>query len=224
MTLLEIVAALLLLSALFGYANHNYVKLPHTIGLLTMGITASLVIVAIEWLWPSLQIGGTVRPLLTSIDFRAVLLDGFLSALLFAGAVHVDLAEIAQRKWTICILATVGVLISTFFVGLCIWLLGSILGAGIPFIWALVFGALISPTDPVAVLSLMKTVRVPASLHAKIAGESLLNDGVGVVVFTIVLALAAPGGHGEASGAADVIRLFLVEAVGGALLGLLTAP
>ena len=222
MTLLEIIATLLLLSALFGHLNHNYLKLPHTIGLMTMGISASLVIVAVEWLWPRMHIGETVRPLLVSIDFRAVLLDGFLSALLFAGAVHVDLAEITQRKWTIGILATVGVLISTFVVGLLIWLLGSLLGANIPFIWALVFGALISPTDPVAVVSLMKTVRVPASLHATISGESLLNDGVGVVLFTIVVALAAPAGHGEAMGVYDAIRLFVVEAVGGATLGLLT--
>ena len=118
--------------------------------------------------------------------------------LLFAGAVHIDLEELAQRKWAIGIMATLGVMTSTFLMGGMMYFLMQMVGTPIPFIWALVFGALISPTDPVAVLGLLKTVKIPPLLKAKVAGESLFNDGVGVVVFTIMVAIATGGGgHGE---------------------------
>jgi CPA1 family monovalent cation:H+ antiporter len=148
-------------------------------------------------------------------------MEGFLSALLFAGAVHIDLSEIAARKWAITLMATVGVLISTFLVGGAIWFVARFLEFDLPFIWALVFGALISPTDPVAVLGILKTVHVPPLLSAKIAGESLFNDGVGVVIFTIMVALALGTGHGAGEfGAIQVAGLFIAEAFGGAALGL----
>ncbi|MDH3742384.1 MAG: sodium:proton antiporter, partial [Hyphomicrobiales bacterium] len=145
-----------------------------------------------------------------------------LSLLLFAGAVHVDLEEMAQRKWAIGIMATFGVVISTFLVGTVMYYIMQFAGVPIPFIWALVFGSLISPTDPVAVLGLLKTIKIPPLLKAKIAGESLFNDGVGVVVFTIMVAIAlgSGGGHGEEVNALTVIRLFLGEALGGAVLGI----
>ncbi len=223
MTLLEIIASLLVLSGLFGLINYRILKLPHTIGLVVVALVASLIIVGLEALKPDLGISDNVLILLKSIDFRKVLLEGFLAALLFAGAVHVDLSDIAENKWAIALMATIGVMISTFVVGGLMWLVAGWLDFNLPFIWALVFGALISPTDPVAVLSILKHVKVPRLLQAKIAGESLLNDGVGVVVFTILVAIAmgtqAPGG-GEI-GTAAVVKLFALEAFGGAVLGLI---
>ena len=222
MTILDIIAVLLVLSALFGYLNHRFLRLPHTIGLVVIALFASGVIVLADVAWPGLGVGTAMRAMLTSIDFKEVLLEGLLSALLFAGAVHVDLSEIRRRKWAIGLMASLGLLLSMFVIGSAMWVLAQIIGVELPFIWALVFGALISPTDPVAVLGLMKRVSVPPLLQAKIAGESLFNDGVGVVVFTIMVALATgSAAHGGADvGALEVIRLFAVEALGGAVLGL----
>ncbi|MEL7544109.1 MAG: sodium:proton antiporter, partial [Pseudomonadota bacterium] len=199
--------------------------LPHTIGLMLIALAASLGVVAIDAIRPDFGLGETARQALTRIDFHAALMEGFLSALLFAGAVHVDLSKIAARKWAIALMATLGVVVSTFIVGTGVWLLASLFGIPLPFIWALVFGALISPTDPVAVLAILKRVKVPPLLEAKISGESLFNDGVGVVVFAILLALATGAGtHGgevaEPIGAAQILSLFLWEAIGGAVLGL----
>ena len=196
MTLLDIIALLLTLSALFGYANHRWLKLPHTIGLVVIGLVASATIVLADFLFTGLSMGDTVRGALNSIDFHEALMHGFLSALLFAGAIHIDLSELASRKWAISLMATLGVLLSTFMIAAVMALLGGLFGIELPFIWWLVFGSLISPTDPVAVLGILKTVHVPPLLRAKIAGESLFNDGVGVVVFTVMLAIAGVGGHG----------------------------
>ncbi|MDP6815725.1 MAG: sodium:proton antiporter, partial [Alphaproteobacteria bacterium] len=138
----------------------------------------------------------------------------------FAGALHVDLAQLARRRWAIASMASGGLLLSTVLIGLGIWLAFDLFGQPLPLIYCLLFGALISPTDPVAVLSILKTAKVPASLEAKIAGESLFNDGVAVVVFIIILALAT-GGGGD-TGIVEVAVLFLREAVGGAVLGLIT--
>ncbi|MGI9521803.1 MAG: cation:proton antiporter [Hyphomicrobiaceae bacterium] len=221
MTLLDILAILLGLAAVFGYVNHRFLKLPHSIGLVVIALLASGAILALDTLVPGLKIGATVRKLLVDIDFHDVLMEGFLSALLFAAAVHIDLSEIAARKWAITLMATIGVLISTFLVGGAFWSVAQYLGFDLPFIWALVFGALISPTDPVAVLGILKRVHVPPLLRAKIAGESLFNDGVGVVIFTIVVALATSTGHGASElGPLQVTGLFIAEAFGGAALGL----
>ena len=222
MTILDILAVLLGLSALFGYLNHRFIALPHTIGLMVIALVASCGVLALDMVWPNLGVGPTVRGVIKGIDFYETLMEGFLSALLFAGAVHVDLSKIAQRKWAIGLMASVGVLTSTFIVGGAIWFVSEWLSTPLPFIWALVFGALISPTDPVAVLSILKRVRVPPLIEAKITGESLFNDGVAVVVFSILLAIATgSGGHGQDIGAIDVVQLFLLEALGGALLGAL---
>jgi CPA1 family monovalent cation:H+ antiporter len=221
MSIFSIGAILVGLSALFGYINHRFLHLPHTIGLVVIALAASLSIIGFDLIEPSVQIGQRVTGVLRQIDFNETLMHGMLSFLLFAGALHADFAALKARRLTIGVMAVLGTLISTFVVGAVMWFLLGLFDLELPFIWALVFGALISPTDPVAVLSLFKTVEVPDTLQAKMAGESLFNDGVGVVVFTVVVAIALAGGeHGGNMGAADIIELFVTEAVGGAVLGL----
>lgn len=221
MTLFEIGAMLLGLSAVFGFINHRILKLPHTIGLVVIALLASGMIVVIDLMMPGFGISGAITRTIRQIEFDDTLLKGMLSFLLFAGAVHVDLDELAQRKWAIGLMASLGVLTSTFLIGGGIWAFLAMIGQPVAFVWALVFGALITPTDPVAVLGLLKTVKIPPLLKAKIAGESLFNDGVGVVVFTIVLAFAVGSGgeHGADLGVLGIARLFLLEAGGGLVLG-----
>ena len=219
-TPLPLLATLLTLAALFGLANARLFRLPHTAGLVVLGLAASAAVAALDAAAPTLSLDPSTRAILAAIDFRALLLDGFLSALLFAGAIHVDLAEVAQKKLAVAVLATVGVLISTAVAGLATFAAARALGQTLPLIWALTFGALISPTDPVAVLALLKTVRVPASLHAKLAAEALFNDGVGIVLFTVILGMAT--GSGDGPGLPEAAKLFLLEAVGGVALGLAT--
>ena len=221
MSIFEIGAFLIGLSAFFGYVNHRFMHLPHTVGLVVMALAASLTLILIEFLSPGMQLLETVTNVLEQIDFHETVMHGMLSFLLFAGAMHVDFSVFRSRLLAIGLMATLGILISTFIIGWAMWLLLNFFGIDIPFSWALVFGALISPTDPVAVLGLFKTVKVPESLEAKMAGESLLNDGVGVVVFTIVVAIAVGGdAHDGGIGVLSVLELFAYEAVGGAVLGL----
>jgi len=239
LSLFEIAALLLVLSAVLSWLNRAYIKLPHTIGLLVMALIASFAIIALEALVPSLQVYETLSGAIGQIDFNETLMKGMLGFLLFAGALHVDFGKLKDAKWAIGSMATFGVVLSTFIVGTGFYFIAKLLGINLPFIWALVFGSLISPTDPVAVLSILKSVKMPKALEAKIAGESLFNDGVGVVVFTIIVAIAAGtsgdhawtqtimlagpaeaagGGHGGV-GVLDVIELFVVDAIGGAILG-----
>ncbi len=240
LSLFEIAALLLVLSALLSWLNRAYLKLPHTIGLLVMALFASFILMALEAFVPTLGLTDAVQSALGQIDFNETLMKGMLGFLLFAGALHVDLGKLRDAKWAIGSMATFGVVLSTFIVGTGFWGLTKLFGLDVPFIWALVFGSLISPTDPIAVLSILKTVKMPKSLETKIAGESLFNDGVGVVVFTLILAIAmgsGAGGHalfgefqlagpimaaapaGGSIGILDVIELFVVDAVGGAVLG-----
>jgi CPA1 family monovalent cation:H+ antiporter len=240
LSLFEIVALLLVLSAILSWVNRAYLKLPHTIGLLVMALLASFILMAMEIVFPSIGLTDTMQSMLGQIDFNETLMKSMLGFLLFAGALHVDFAKLRDAKWAIGSMATFGVVLSTFIVGTGFWGLAQLLGIELPFIWALVFGSLISPTDPVAVLSILKTVKMPKSLETKIAGESLFNDGVGVVVFTLIVAIAVGGtgeGHallshefqlagpimaataGASIGVLDVIELFVVDAIGGAILG-----
>ena len=221
LSLFEIASLLLALSAFFGWINHVFFKLPHTIGLLVISLFASLSMLLAEQFYPSLGLTTTFQSIIGQIDFYSTVMEGMLAFLLFAGALHVNFEKMADQKWPILLMATFGVVLSTFIVGTGFWLLAGLFGISIPFAWALVFGALISPTDPVAVLSLLKSVDIPQTLEAKIAGESLFNDGVGVVVFTIVVAIAVGEGQGGVD-FAHIAELFVVEAIGGAILGLLT--
>ena len=209
-------AIALALAALFGYVNHRWMRLPHTIGLVIIALLVSIAVLALDALVPRLGFQAAVRGALQQIDLHEALMKGMLSFLLFAGALHVDLDDLMSQKWAIASMATAGVLISTFLVGFTVYGVVGLVGLEVPLVYCLVFGALIAPTDPVAVLGILKTLKVPDSLKAKIAGESLFNDGVGIVVFTILAAIAA----GHAVTAVDVAGLFLREAVGGALLGL----
>ena len=212
------IATLLGLAAIIGYINHRFLHLPRTIGLVLIAMAASLIALAIDALIPGWGVGPGFRAVLVDIDFSDTLMQGMLGFLLFAGALHVDLGHLAKRGWAIAALATGGLLVSTGIVGVGIWFVFNLTGLNIPLIYCLLFGALISPTDPVAVLGILKTVKVPASLEAKIAGESLFNDGVGVVIFVILLAMATSGGNALTLG--DITFLFLREALGGAALGL----
>ena len=229
LSIFEICALLLVLSGLFSWINVVFVKLPHTIGLLVIALIASMVMLGLELVFPAIGLTDSLQSAIGQIDFNETLMKGMLAFLLFAGALHVDMAFLRSEKWAIGLMATFGVLLSTFIVGTGFFFLAKLLGLNLPFIWALVFGALISPTDPVAVLSILKTVNMPHKLEAKIAGESLFNDGVGVVVFSIILAIAVSTmGHGDMAHGGDhhgaitafgVAELFIVEAVGGAILG-----
>jgi len=217
------IATLLCLAAFFGYINHRWLKLPRTIGLVIIALFASLAAVGIDQLVPGWGVGPGLRAELIEIDFSATLMEGLLSFLLFAGALHVDLNALAARKWAIGVLATLGLLLATTIVGTTMWLVFDAVGVGIPFIYCLLFGALISPTDPVAVLGILKSAKVPPRLEAKIAGESLFNDGVGVVIFTVLLGLVGAQSVGtQESVIVDAVILFAEEALGGILLGLLT--
>ena len=221
-SLFTAIGAVITLAAVFGYLNHRFLRLPPTIGLLVIALVASLGTIGIDAVVPSLGIGDAVRAAILGIDFHEVLMKGMLSFLLFAGALHVNLGDLLSRKWAIGSMATVGVVLSTFMVGFAVYGIAQALALPVSLIYCLVFGALIAPTDPVAVLGILKTVKVPASLQAKIAGESLFNDGVGVVVFIIMAAIAVDTGHGGSIGALDVVILFVQETLGGAALGLAT--
>ena len=221
-SLFTAIGAVITLAAVFGYLNHRFLRLPPTIGVVVIALVASLGTIGIDAVVPSLGIGGAVRTAILGIDFHEVLMKGMLSFLLFAGALHVNLGDLLSRKWAIGSIATVGVVLSTFLVGFAVYGVTQALGLPLALIYCLVFGALIAPTDPIAVLGILKTVKVPASLQAKIAGESLFNDGVGIVVFIIMTAIAVGSAHGGSITALDVVILFVRETLGGAALGLAT--
>ena len=223
MTILDILAVLLFFCAVFGFVNERFLKLPHTIGLVLIALVASLAINGVQLLFPALRIADDAGAVLKALSFKEVLLDGFLSALLFAGALQVDLSEAAKRRSVIITMATLGTIISTMLVALAIWLAAPFLGVQMPFLWAALFGALISPTDPIAVIAIMKSAKVPATLRAEMAGESLLNDGVGVVLFTLLIGMVGDTAPQVPSAiAVHAASLFVQEAIGGALLGVVT--
>jgi len=215
MKLFNILAILITISAVFSYINHRTIRLPNTIGVMLIALLGSLVLILLGPL--SLGLKESTRQLLNSIDFDETLLHGMLSFLLFAGALHIDLSDLYQQRRIISLLATVGVVGSTFIIGAAAWWILGLLGVELSFIFCLLFGSLISPTDPIAVLSILKKAGVPKSLEVKISGESLFNDGVAVVVFLVLLKLATGS---EPVSVWTVSRLFAVEAVGGIAYGL----
>lgn len=214
MSLFDILALLITLTAIFSYINHRYLRLPLTIGVMLIGLIMSLGLLALKPL--GLDLTSQANIILEEIDFNQTLMHGMLSYLLFAGALHVNLTDLAEQKWLIATLATLGVLVSTTIIGVLLWLLLDLINIDLPFLYCLVFGALISPTDPIAVLGILRTVHAPKSLETKITGESLFNDGIGVVVFILISGFAF--GETDITPGA-VIAFFLKEALGGVIFG-----
>lgn len=215
MSLMNTIALLTTLAAIFSYVNHRFIKLPTTIGLMLITLLMSLGLILSGALGLGLEAGA--KQVIAQIDFSQTLMHGMLSFLLFAGALHVNLDNLLQQKWVIGICATVGVLCSTFLVGIATFYILGWLGLALPLIACLIFGSLISPTDPIAMLGLLKQANAPKSLETKIAGESLFNDGIGVVIFVVLFELFT-GAHAFAWG--HVGKLLALEAVGGLILGL----
>lgn len=216
MAALNTFALIISLAALFSYINHRYLRLPTTIGLMLIGLCLSLLLLLLGSVgWPGIT--QLARDVVGQVDFNLTLMQGMLSFLLFAGALHVNINDLAQQKGIISILATVGVVLSTALIGGALYLLAAALDNALPLIYCLLFGALISPTDPIAVLGILRQAGAPKTLEAKISGESLFNDGVGVVVFIALLGIATGG---EQASAAELLLLFVGEAIGGVLLGL----
>ncbi len=196
MTPFQITAVVITLSALFGYLNVRFLKLPNTIGLMIIAIVFSSVLFLARWMFPETSFAADFATnILEKIKFGDLLLDVMLGFLLFAGAMHTNFDQLKVQRWPVLIFATLGVLASTFMVGFLVWWIFGLLGIQLKFIHCLLFGALISPTDPIAVLGILKQAGVPKKLETKIVGESLFNDGVGVVVFATIFSIATGGGH-----------------------------
>lgn len=216
--LFEIIAILITLAALFSYVNHRLLGLPTTIGLMILAMVLSTALIIAGTFVPSVR--DAAEAMLESIDFDETLLHGMLGYLLFAGALHINLDDLARHKLVIGTLASIGIVISTALVGGATWCILRLVGMPVDLIYCLLFGALISPTDPIAVLGILKSLAAPKDLETKIAGESLFNDGVGVVVFLALLGFAGAGHGEEPVGLSSVAMLFLKEVVGGAVFGL----
>jgi CPA1 family monovalent cation:H+ antiporter len=216
MTLFQTFSILIVLSALFAYINFRYLKLPATIGLMLIALIASLVLFLIGTLFP--EILSDVAVFIKGFDFSELLLGSMLSFMLFAGAIHINIEDLRKEKISIIAFSTISVVLSTFIIGNIMYYILPLFGLNIPLISCLLFGSLISPTDPIAVLGILKSVKVPKSLETKIAGESLFNDGVAVVVFITIWETAKSP---EIPGFIEIAKLFLQEAVGGMLLGFL---
>lgn len=222
MELYSLAAVILGISALASVFNARILRLPETIGLMATGLLASVVFLLFGLAFPSV-----VTPICHSaaaFDFSGFVLDFALGFLIFAGAFGADSEAMQRDRWPILIFATLGILLSTMIVGVLVFGIVQMLGmSAVPFLHCLLFGALISPTDPIAVLAILKGTAVPRSLQADIAGESLLNDGVAVVVFLTILQMAGGGGDHAGGGShgsvAQVLILFTREVIGGILLG-----
>jgi CPA1 family monovalent cation:H+ antiporter len=216
MGLFEITTAVIVLTAVFSYLNSRYVGLPTTIGVMAISLGASLLLLGLGEVWPGAR--NQAAGLLRHIDFNKTLLHGMLAFLLFAGAQHIELADLLAEFTPVALLAAVGTVASMFLVAGLTWLAMHAGGVALPFAWCLLFGALVSPTDPIAVIGIMRQVGVPPVLQTQIAGESLFNDGVGVVLFSVLLTTVG----GEAPpGAWRVIGMVLEQSLGGIGVGLL---
>ena len=210
-------AIVVVAAALLAYCNHRFLRLPHVIGLTVMGAVVSILLIVTDRLIPGMNLADAIDHLLARVNFSQTLMQGMLSFLLFAGALHVDLDELKKGWLAVLLLSTLGVMLSTLIVAAAFFVLTAFVGLPTPFIWCLVFGALISPTDPVSVLGILRRLAVPPSLQATVAGESLFNDGVGVVIFTILLSAAVTGADFSFL---EGLKLFAIEAGGGIVVGL----
>ena len=214
MDIFAITTVLIVLSALFGYINARFLKMPNTIGLMSITILFTLVVIALSFF--GIDLVEEEKEFILQIDFQTVLLDGMLSFLLFAGALHTSFQQLKVQRKPILAFATLGTIISTFIVGVFIYYLLDFINLKVDFLYCLLFGALISPTDPIAVLGILKQVNAPKKLETKIVGESLFNDGVGVVIFLTIYQIAQKGSNITVG---HVAELFIIEVIGGLLLG-----
>jgi len=222
---LEFPALILVCVSIFGFLNHRYLKLPLTVGLVIIALVTGLGVMFLDIILPSVGVSETLKTWLNEIDFNTTLMNGMLSFLLFAGALHVDLNSLMKAKIHVSVLATVGVMISTLINGTCFYYFAQLFGFNIEYLYCLIFGVIVSPTDPVAVMALLKRLKVPKRLEAMIGGESLFNDGVAVVIFSVLLTIAFGSATGQEAGAMDanaILGLFVKEAFGGALLGIVS--
>ena len=212
-----ILTFLIVLTALFSYINVRFVKLPTTIGIMLISLICSLMIIWLGKYFPSVSV--YIKSLIGSIDFETILMRAMLSFLLFAGAIHIDIQKLRKEIVPVITYSTIGVAISTAFIGTVMYFIFQISGIQVPFIYCLLFGSLISPTDPIAVLGILKQARISPSMEIKISGESLFNDGVGVVLFISLLDVAMIGSDDH--GIVQTSLLFLKEAGGGLAWGLI---
>ena len=216
--MLEITAICLVLTALLAYVNFRFIRLPITIGVMVTALLLSLGIILLDLVGVDFGLHRRMEAMLRAIDFSNVLMQGMLSFLLFAGALHIDLSELRAYRWQVLILAFFSTLLSTFIVGFAAWYVLPFIGIPMPLLYCLLFGALISPTDPIAVMGILKSAGVPKNLGLVISGESLFNDGVGVVIFSILMSMLLIG---EAPTFHEGLGLLMHEAGGGLLYGLL---
>lgn len=215
--MLDLIAIIVTLTALLAWFNHRIIGLPTTIGVMAIALALSWSLHGLAWLgWSGIE--DYAESMLSRIDFSELLMEGMLSMLLFAGALHIDLDRLKRYRWSIGFLAILGVTISTLAIGVVAYFLLGLFGFEVPWMYCLVFGALISPTDPIAVLGILRQANAPEALEMRIVGESLFNDGVAVVIFTVLLG-AATGS--EALTFSHVGQLFLLETGGGVALGLI---
>ena len=214
MDIFPLLSLLIVLSAAFAYLNFRFLKLPNAIGLMLVSLLFSLAIIAVSYFIPSLK--DHVEVLLNNINFSELLLEVMLSFMLFAGAIHIKFKDLKAEKLSIMLFSTLSVIISTIIVGYASFYLLHLFNLEVTLIQCMLFGSLISPTDPIAVLSILKTAGVTKSLETKIAGESLFNDGVAVVVFITILQLAKPNADVSVL---SILTVFGQEAIGGIILG-----
>jgi len=215
--MLEVAAVCLVITALLAYLNHRFIGLPTAIGMMAASLALSLALVGLDAAGIARGLRQYEETLLRSIDFSNVVMQGMLSMLLFAGALHVDLKQLKIYRWPVAALAVLGTTLSTLAVGYGMWAALPLLNLSLPLIYCLLFGALISPTDPIAVMGILKSAHAPKELELVIAGESLFNDGVGVVIFSLLAGMLASGITPTAD---QGLQLLLHEAGGGVLFGL----
>ncbi len=214
--MLDTTAIILAITALFSFLNYRFIKLPTTIGVMVISLVISIVLLGLQYAGFD-GITQQAQAFIQHVDFDEVVMKGMLSLLLFAGALHVNINDLLERKWAIGLMASIGVLLTTFIVGFVSFYIFAAFGFSIPLIYCLLFGSLIAPTDPIAVLGILKQAKAPKSLEIKITGESLFNDGIAVVVFVVLLGIAQGG---EDMTVGHIVLVFAEEAIGGVVYGL----
>lgn len=217
MNMIHLISFIFTATALFSYINCRYLKLPTTIGLMVSSTTLAVTLVFVGELFPSANSVQWAKQAIAMIEFDEVVIRGMLGVLLFAGALHINFSDIDEQKWVIGLMATVGVVISTFVIGGVLYFALPFLSIKVPYLYCLLFGSLISPTDPIAVMSILKSIGASKALQTKISGESLFNDGVALVIFTVLSGMAIQGKNFTVE---SVAWLFIQESLGGIVLGL----